>query len=134
MSDPIPDVLLAAVRNALPVDERARLQDALKRCSPATLEAAVEFRRTGDVAHLRTIVVGVIERYVERELRPKLKAADDTIRLVEDLGIDSLTMMEIVLLAEDVLGIDVSNDELTKLRTLGDIHHFITAKAGPNRR
>lgn len=111
-------------------DELSQLQEALKRCSPATLTAACEFRRTRRIEHLTTVIVGVIERYVERELRAKLKTPDDNLRLVEDLGIDSLTMMEIVLLAEDALRISVSNEELCHLKTLGDIRQFIATKVG----
>ncbi len=108
--------------------ELAELQATLKRCSPETFEAACQFRRTRDRKHLGTLVRGVIERYVERELRPKLQGQDDNLRLVEDLGLDSLSLMEIVVLAEDVLKISVSNEELMKLRTVGDVRQFITAK------
>jgi len=108
--------------------EVAELQTALKRCSPDTFEAAREFRQTGDVAHLDIVVRGVVERYVERELRPKLRRADASIRLVEDLGLDSLSLMEIVVLAEDVLRISVTNEELTGLKTIGDLNRFVVAK------
>lgn len=128
MSQSTSDVLPRPQPNDITPEEFTRLQDALKRCSPATFEAVCEFRRTGKLDHLRTVIVGVIERYVERDQRPKLKNADANLRLVEDLGIDSLTMMEIVLLAEDILNITVSNEELIKLRTLGDVQQFISAK------
>ena len=81
------------------------------------------------------MVLGVVERFVERELRPKLVHAHDALRLREDLGLDSLTMMEVVMIAEEVLQITVSNEELTHLRTLGDVQSFILAKtvsASPN--
>lgn len=114
----------------LPDLELVQLQEALKRCSPATLAAACEFRRTRRIDALNQVVVGVIERYVERGLRPKLHPPKDDLRLVDDLGIDSLTMMEIVLLAEDVLRISVSNEELGQLRTLGEVRTFVAEKAG----
>ena len=79
------------------------LRESLKRCSAATYEAAAQFRKTGNTEHLPAIVLGIIERYVEPDLRGKLKDADDDLRIIEDLGIDSLTMMEIVVLVEDVL-------------------------------
>src|ERR1700761_5015181 len=93
---------LALARPFGPEDEAA-LRESLKRCSPSTFEAAVAFRKTGNPEHVPAVVIGVIERYVEPDLRIKLKDADDDIRLIEDLGIDSLTMMEIVLLVEEVL-------------------------------
>ena len=57
-----------------------------------------------------------------------LKDADDDLRLIEDLGIDSLTMMEIVILVEDVLHMSINNDELRNLRTVGDVKTFIDCK------
>lgn len=110
-----------------PEDEVA-LRESLKRCSPSTFEAAVQFRKTGNPEHLPAVVIGVIERFVEPDLRAKLKDADDDLRLIDDLGIDSLTMMEIVILVEDVLQMTINNDELRNLRTVGDVKTFIYCK------
>src|SRR5687767_4669439 len=100
----------------------AGLDEALKRCSAPTYRAAVRFRRTGNPEYLPAIVSGVIERFVDRELRTKFdRPSDDGLRLREDLGIDSLTMMEILLLAEEVLQISLDNAELKVLRTVGDM-------------
>jgi acyl carrier protein len=75
----------------------------------------------------------VVEHFVEREFRPKLLTASDDLRLSEDLGIDSLTMMEIVMVAEDALHESIPNEELCQLRTLGDLQAFILArKTGQN--
>jgi len=77
---------------------------------------------------LPAVVIGVIERFVEPDLRSKLKHADDDLRLIEDLGVDSLTMMEIVILVEEVLQMSINNDELRNLRTVGDVKTFIDCK------
>jgi acyl carrier protein len=119
--------------NVTPTNDPATLDDpalreALKRCSPGTYFAACKFRQTGDRTHLVTIINGVVERYVERDLRPKLRTNDTTLRLREDLGLDSLTMMEIVMLAEEILRISISNEELTHLRTLADVQCFFETK------
>jgi 3-hydroxyacyl-[acyl-carrier-protein] dehydratase len=119
--------LLAAGKTFSAEDETA-LRESLKRCSPATLEAAVQFRKSHDITQVPGVVIGVIERFVEPSLRSKLKEADDELRLVEDLGIDSLTMMEIVILVEDVLQMQINNDELRNLRTVGDVKTFIDCK------
>lgn len=118
---------VALARPFAPEDEVA-LRESLKRCSPSTFEAAVQFRKTGNPEHLPAVVIGVIERFVEPDLRVKLKDADDDLRLIEDLGIDSLTMMEIVILVEDVLQMSINNDELRNLRTVGDVKTFIDCK------
>jgi acyl carrier protein len=106
----------------------ANLRDTLKRCSHTTREAACAFRRTGSPDHLPAIVHGLIEHYVERGARAKLSRAGDGVRLVEDLAIDSLTMLEIVFLAEDVLQISIDNEELRPFRTVGDVKKFIASK------
>ena len=108
--------------------EDQRLREALKRCSPSTYEAARRFRQTGDPAFLPALIHGVIQRYVEPDRRAALTRPDDNLRLVEDLGVDSLTMMEIVMLAEDVLQITVTGREMCQLRTLGDAKRFIEGK------
>ncbi|MEN9404147.1 MAG: 3-hydroxyacyl-[acyl-carrier-protein] dehydratase FabZ, partial [Verrucomicrobiota bacterium] len=100
-------------------EDDANLRESLKRCSAATYEAAAQFRKTGNTEHLPAIVLGIIERYVEPDLRAKLKDSDDDLRIIEDLGIDSLTMMEIVILVEDVLQMTINNEELRHLRTVG---------------
>ncbi len=122
-SKPIP----ATPKPFTPEDEVA-LREVLKRCSPSTFEAAVQFRKTGNADHVPAVVIGVIERFVEPDLRIKLKDAGDDLRLIEDLGIDSLTMMEIVILVEEVLQMTINNDELRNLRTVGDIKMFIDCK------
>ena len=114
--------------NAFTAQDEAALRDALKRCSAATREAASAFRRTGSAEFLPAIVHGLIEHYVEREARAKLSRSDDNLRLVEDLAIDSLTMMEIVFLAEDVLQVSIDNEELRPFRTVGDIKRFLASK------
>ena len=109
-------------------EDDASLRESLKRCSAATYEAAAQFRKTGNTEHLPAIVLGIIERFVEPDLRAKLKDADDDLRIIEDLGIDSLTMMEIVILVEEVLQMSINNEELRHLRSLGDVKTFISCK------
>src|SRR6202142_1571166 len=107
--------------NAFTAQDEAALGDALKRGSGAT-------RRTGSAQFLPAIVHGLIEHFVEGEARAKLSRSDDNLRLVEDLAIDSLTMMEIVFLAEDVLQVSIDNEELRPFRTVGDIKRFLASK------
>jgi len=121
----------AAADTAAPAPEtpETTLRNSLKRCSPATIDAALQFRATRDPAHVPPVVIGIIERYTEPDHRPKLHAEniDDT-RLIDDLGIDSLTMMEIIILVEEVLQVQIRNEELRDLRTIGDIKLFVDCK------
>ena len=91
-------------------------------------ELAEELQRTPGLTLKPAIVQGVIEHYAERGARSKLRQANDSLRLVEDLGIDSLTMLEIVFLAEEVLQVSIDNEELRPFRTVGDVKAFVAAK------
>ena len=113
---------------ALTSEEDDHLREILKRCPASAYQAARQFRKTGDTRHLPAIVFGIIERFVESDLRSRLTNPPGNLRLIEDLGIDSLTMMEIVMLVEDVLAITIKNEELRELRTLGEIQQFIERK------
>ncbi len=118
----------AASARPFTADDEVALRETLKRCTPAAVEAAVNYRKTRDASLVPAVVIGVIERFVEADIRPKLRQGDDDLRLVEDLGVDSLTMMEIVILVEDVLQMQINNDELRNLRTVGDVKTFIDCK------
>ncbi|MEM8549341.1 MAG: phosphopantetheine-binding protein [Verrucomicrobiota bacterium] len=110
-----------------PEDEDS-LRDSLKRCSPETIEAALAFRKNGDAAQVPTIIMGILERVMEPDERPKLKEGNDDTRINEDLGIDSLTMVEVIMMVEETLDITVDNDELRELSTIGDVKSFIAKK------
>lgn len=108
----------------------AQIKEALRRCSPSTIEAALAYRRTNDFSQLPAVIFGIVERYVDPGLRPQLSAPGvEDLRVVEDLGLDSLTIMEIVMLVEEVALVTISNNDLRELRTLGDIKNFVDCRA-----
>ncbi|WP_116113786.1 acyl carrier protein [Austwickia chelonae] len=49
---------------------------------------------------------------------------------IEDLDIDSLSMMTIVVNAEEKFGVTIPDDEVKNMRTVGDAVSFITAAQG----
>lgn len=106
----------------------AELRESMKRCPETAIQAAIEFHQTKDVALIPTVVMGIVERFVEPGVRSQLHDGNDQKRLVEDLGIDSLLMVEIVMVIEESLGISIENEELRGLRTIGDVKDFLDAK------
>ena len=104
------------------------IRESLKRCPERTIEAAIRFSETRDPELVPTIVLGIIERFVEPEIRHVLSENNDQTRLLEDLGIDSLLMVEIVILVEETLAISIENEELRNLRSVGDIKNYLDAK------
>lgn len=113
---------------ALPLDEDLRLREALKRCPPSAYYAAYQFHLTGDAARIPPVVFGIVARYVEPSRRARLESPDDSLRLDEDLGLDSLTLVEIAALVEEVLPVSLADEELSRLRTLGGIRGLIETK------
>ncbi len=104
------------------------LRETLKRCSSVTLEAALKYRATKDSSLVPTIVLGIVERFLDPEVVGKLKSGDDSIQFMEDLGMDSLTMIEAIMMVEESLGVSIKNDELMNLRSIGDLKSFIEEK------
>lgn len=106
----------------------ADLKEGLRRCSPETIEAAIRYRENGDVAAIPTIVFGILDRYQPATAAVKLSEANENTRLVEDIGLDSLTLLEIVLSIEEVLKLRIENEELREIRTLGQLNKFLHDK------
>jgi len=48
---------------------------------------------------------------------------------VDDLDIDSLSMVEIAVQAEDKFGVKIPDDELANLKTVGDAVNYVSANA-----
>ena len=49
-------------------------------------------------------------------------------RLIEDLGADSLDMVEMLMLVEEEFGISIPDDDAMDLKTVEDIVKYIEAK------
>jgi len=97
------------------------LQRTLRRCSLETYEAALEFRRTRAPACLAPITAGILARYASPEARNRLSRPDSTLRLVEDLGLDSLDKFQAVMVLEEVLQLTINDRALMEMTTFGDV-------------
>ena len=106
-------------------DQEARLRESFKRCSPGTVEAVVRFRRQRDPDAVIVIVNGVIERYLKLPPGETLADKPDSTQLGTDLGIDSLTMLEIVMAIEEALDFRIEDAEARAIRTLGDVRLYV---------
>ncbi len=69
---------------------------------------------------------------VRKIIADQLNIAEDRItpdvKLVEDLGIDSLDTLEMLMALEDEYGIQISNEDAQELKTVQDIVNYIEAK------
>lgn len=103
------------------------IKDALRRCSRETVSAAIRFQSTHSDEELATIIKGVLERDLPDTHVSELEGADDDTLLIEGLGMDSFGMIEVVMTAEVVFGISISNQDLRDIHTLGSLKNYLLA-------
>ena len=110
-------------------DDQRELRNLLKRHCAPTIEAACAYRSTGDAGHLSQVVDGIVAHFARQNPRLLQAANIDGLRLVEDLSFDSLTVLEILFLAEEALGMSIENEEIRTVHTVGDIKRMVIAKS-----
>jgi 3-hydroxyacyl-[acyl-carrier-protein] dehydratase len=79
------------------------------------------FADTGDSAALDKVVLGVLQFYLAKKPKESLDVLPGTTRLVDDLGCDSLTMMDMVFMVESLFDIKIDDAELMQIATLDDL-------------
>ena len=69
---------------------------------------------------------------VRKIIADQLNIAEDRVtpdvRLIEDLGIDSLDTLEMLMALEDEYGIQIPNEDAQELKTVQDIVKYIESK------
>jgi acyl carrier protein len=110
---------------SLDTEEAARLRESFERCSPETIEAILRFRSEHGLDSALAGVHGIIERYVQSKPGVRISQLPEKTRLHEDLGIDSLTMLEIVMSIEEALDFHLQASDARNIRTLGDLRQYV---------
>ena len=59
----------------------------------------------------------------------KAEDVSDEKSFTDDLDVDSLSMVEVAMAAEDKFGVKIPDDELPKLKTVGDAVAYILSNA-----
>ena len=62
--------------------------------------------------------------------RAQLDQLDDQARLIEDVGLSSLDLLDLRCELEDHWRIKVADEELAEMRTVGDVVHLIQKRSG----
>lgn len=105
-------------------EEIEQIRHNFRRCREGTADAIIDLRRNGDIELIPTIVRGIVWRYVREETQPAVEQATPETPL-GSLGIDSLTMMEIVLDVQDALNVTIEDADLKQMKTIGDVIGFL---------
>jgi acyl carrier protein len=89
--------------------------------------AYARFLSTRVPADADQVVVAIMLDHVpDKKLRPA--TAGDSLGLVADLGFDSVAITEMVFFLEDLFGVRISNDEILRVKTVGDLRAFVRRK------
>jgi acyl carrier protein len=104
--------------------------DALRGFPDGTVRAVEAFYAGRTRSTLDAAVRAVLEFYLPQASRRSLADVPGTLRLREDLGIDSLTMAEAVFKWDDMFGTSIETREAARLGTLDDLLEFLALKTG----
>lgn len=100
---------------------------------PGEVQAAFQrFRRTRELADLQLIVRAALRDFMpKRGNFPAGMALAPELRLVDDLGFDSLAVAETVFFFEDLFSVNIQTHEVIALHTIGDLESFVARKLAP---
>ena len=109
----------------LPAEAQKRAQETLVGFSPEIIAAYVGFIERGNPTDLDAVVLGVLQFYLAHPPEKPLLELPGTTRLIEDLGCDSLSMMDMVFMIEGLFDIKLKDEELRTLLTLDDLRRYL---------
>ena len=71
-----------------------------------------------------------VKDIIEKELGVEREKLVDSASFIDDLGADSLDIVELVMEFEKEFNIDIPDEEAEKLRTVGDAIAYLNEKVG----
>jgi acyl carrier protein len=85
--------------------------------------------RAGEMALTESEVLAGIREIVEEVAGVDPATIEMGKSFTDDLDVDSLSMVEVVVAAEERFGVKIPDDEVTKMATVGDAVNFIVSAA-----
>ncbi len=104
------------------------LPEKLKRLPTSAAKNYATFCSSHDEAALTQLIIAVLVDHSPTRAGG-IETWGDHIRLVEDVGFDSLAIAETVFFFEDLFNISINNEEIAQLGTIGELRAFIMRKA-----
>jgi acyl carrier protein len=70
-----------------------------------------------------------VKEIIAKELEVESKQLTAEAKFIEDLGADSLDIVELVMALEEEFGIDIPDEDADKLKTVGDAMNYLKSHA-----
>lgn len=113
-------------------DPVARTRALLEGYPAGTIDAAVRYAEAPSAAALDRLVLGVLVFHLPA--RPDGPLDPDTLsrsaRIVADLAVDSLTLIELSFLMEDLIGVKLQDEDLRAILTVDDLLQVVHRRVG----
>jgi acyl carrier protein len=69
-----------------------------------------------------------VKKIISEQLEVDQSVLSENTSFIDDLGADSIDLLELVLAFEDEFGIQIDEDDIKEIRTVGDIVEYIENK------
>ena len=109
-----------------------KLRAALHGLPASAVAACEEFRATGHRAAFDRAVTELVEYHLSPRPPRPLATYPGSTAIVADLGLDSITMVELVFLFEAVFAVKIPQDKLIAVVTLDDLRNLLHAQLPPS--
>ena len=70
-----------------------------------------------------------VKEIIAKELEVDAKQINPEAKFIEDLGADSLDIVELVMALEEEFGLDIPDEDADKLKTVGDVMNYLKSHA-----
>lgn len=102
---------------------------ALLRHFPAEVRDVYQrFQRDRHAGDADLLVLAVVRDHIPEKARRASAALADHEQLIADLGFDSVAITEMVFFLEDLFRVRIANEEIIRVRTVGDLRAFVREK------
>lgn len=75
------------------------------------------------------MTIDKVKEIISAQINKPVDEIKDDSKIVEDLGADSLDIVEMLMTLEEEFGITIPDEETTKMKTIADVANLIDSKS-----
>lgn len=106
----------------------ARIQEELLGFPASCLDAALRYQVSGGFDDFSAMLPGMIAFHLPRGAAPLPDPLEDSMRLHQDLGLDSLSLTEMAFKLDEVFGVSLETTDMIGVATVGDLKALLQEK------